>query len=220
MKILVDSGFFFALFDWRDSHHAAAIEKQKWLERFPVVIPWPILYEAINTRFVRRPTRIERFETILRRPDTELIDDSRYRCDAYEETFERAKRGYGAKSLVDSVLCVVLADTNVRISAMLTFNEVTLRVSVHLGALNSSEIELYGCAHRSGAPRRTGPRPARAGWAAEWRDRPRSRKGRCHGAAAWRRMPRSLRSNAPCPRYNGNPDRGNPDRQPRRGDSR
>ena len=123
MKILVDSGFFFALFDQRDSHHAAAIEMEVWIERFPVVIPWPILYETINTRFVRRPLTIVRFETIIRRPDTELLDDSRYRHDAYEETLERAKRGYGARSLVDSVLCAVLADTNVRISAMLTFNQ-------------------------------------------------------------------------------------------------
>lgn len=119
----MDSGFFFALFDQRDSHHASAIEMEEWLERFPVVIPWPILYETINTRFVRRPTTIVRFETILRRPDTELLDDSRYRRDAYEETLEQAKRGYGARSLVDSVLCAVLADTNVRISAMLTFNQ-------------------------------------------------------------------------------------------------
>lgn len=123
MKILVDSGFFFALFDQRDSHHAAAIEMEEWIERFPVVIPWPILYETINTRFVRRPLTIMRFETIIRRPDTELLDDSRYRHDAYEETLEQVKRGYGARSLVDSVLCAVLADTNVRISAMLTFNQ-------------------------------------------------------------------------------------------------
>ena len=121
--LLVDSGFFFALFNPRDSHHTAAIEKQEWLELLPVVIPWPILYETINTRFVRRSTTIVRFETILRRPDTELLDDSRYRRDAYEETLKQAKRGYGTRSLVDSVLCAVLADTNVRISAMLTFNQ-------------------------------------------------------------------------------------------------
>lgn len=119
----MDSGFFFALFDQRDSHHASAIEMEGWLERSPVVIPWPILYETINTRFVRRPPTIMRFEAILRRPDTELLDDSRYRRDAYEEILEQARRGYGARSLVDSVLCAVLADTNVRISAMLTFNQ-------------------------------------------------------------------------------------------------
>ena len=123
MKILVDSGFFFALFEPRDCHHADAVEMEEWLERFPVVVPWPILYETINTRFVRRPTTIARFETILRRPDAELLDDSRYRRDAYEETLEQARRGYGARSLVDSVLCAVLADPNVRISAMLTFNQ-------------------------------------------------------------------------------------------------
>ena len=121
--LLVDSGFFFALLDPRDSHHAAAVERQEWLERLSVVVPWPILYETINTRFARRSVTIERLERILRRPDTELLDDSRYRDDAYEETLARAKRGYGAMSLVDSVLCAVLVDVDVRISAMLTFNE-------------------------------------------------------------------------------------------------
>lgn len=47
--LLVDSGFFFALFDPRDQHHAAAREKQEWLETLAVIMPWPILYETINT---------------------------------------------------------------------------------------------------------------------------------------------------------------------------
>ena len=47
--LLVDSGFFFALFDPRDQHHAAARDKQEWLEMFSFVMPWPILYETINT---------------------------------------------------------------------------------------------------------------------------------------------------------------------------
>ena len=121
--LLVDSGFFFALFDQRDAHHAAAIEKQAWFEHLSLVVPWPILYETINTRFARRAVTIKRFESIIRRPDTELLDDSRYRHRACEEALMRARRGYGAISLVDSLLCAILMDINVRISAMLTFND-------------------------------------------------------------------------------------------------
>ena len=122
--LLVDSGFFFALFNPRDQHHGDACEKQEWLETLSVVVPWPILYETINTRFVRRPETIVRFESILRAHDTVLLDDSPYRLDAYEDVFAQAKAKRNAMSLVDAVLCAILADTNVRIDAMLTFNSI------------------------------------------------------------------------------------------------
>ena len=122
--LLVDSGFFFALFDPRDQHHSDACEKQDWLETLSVVVPWPILYETINTRFVRRPETIVRFESILRAHDTVLLDDSPYRLDAYEGVFAQAKTQLqrNTMSLVDAVLSAILADPNVRIDAMLTFN--------------------------------------------------------------------------------------------------
>ena len=120
--LLVDSGFFFALLDPRDQHHAAAREKQDWLEMLSIVMPWPILYETINTRFTRRPGTIARFESIIHAPETEFLDDGPYRLEAYEDTLAQAKAQRHAMSLVDSVLCAILADTNVRIDAMLTFN--------------------------------------------------------------------------------------------------
>lgn len=120
--LLVDSGFFFALFNPRDQHHGDACEKQDWLEALSVVVAWPILYETINTRFVRRPETIVRFESILRAHDTVLLEDSPYRLDAYEDVLEQAKARRNAMSLVDAVLCAILADPKVRIDAMLTFN--------------------------------------------------------------------------------------------------
>lgn len=47
-RLLVDSGFFFALFNERDRYHADAVEKREWLEILSLVIPWPVLYETIN----------------------------------------------------------------------------------------------------------------------------------------------------------------------------
>lgn len=120
--ILVDSAFFFALFHPKDNHHKEAIEKQEWLDEFRIVVPWPILYETINSQFVKSPETIKSFENIMRRPDTNRLDDSQYRKEAYEETLALAKRGYGARSFVDSVLHAILKDINVRISAMLTFD--------------------------------------------------------------------------------------------------
>lgn len=121
-KVLVDSGFFFALFNERDPHHADARKKREWLEILSLVIPWPILYETLNTRLARRPATIARFESILRDAHIELLNDSPYRLDAYEDALTRAKTQRNAMSLVDSVICAILDDPNVRIDAMLTFN--------------------------------------------------------------------------------------------------
>ena len=63
-----------------------------------------------------------RFESILRSQSTVFIDDSPYRHDAYEDVLIRAKAKRNAMSLVDAALCSILADPNVRIDAMLTFN--------------------------------------------------------------------------------------------------
>ena len=124
--LLVDSGFFFALLDPGDQYYKQASDKQDWLDLFSIVIPWPILYETVNTRLVRRFTRrpgtIARFESIIHAPETEFLDDGPYRLEAYEDTLAQAKAQRHAMSLVDSVLCAILDDTNVRIDAMLTFN--------------------------------------------------------------------------------------------------
>lgn len=135
--LLVDSGFFFALFNPRDQHHDAARDKQEWLEMLSVVMPWPILYETINTRFMRRPETIARFESVIRAPETKFLDDSPYRLEAYENTLTQAKSQDKAMSLVDSVLRAILDDTNVRIGAMLTFN---LRDFEHLCRVQGVEL--------------------------------------------------------------------------------
>ena len=121
-SILVDSGFFFALFDTRDSYHDAAVEKQEYLEMFSLVVPWPIVYETFNTRFSRRPNAIIHFERILTRPHTELLDDTDYKQEAFANAYRSAVSGITAVSLVDAVLLEILNDINVRIHGMLTFN--------------------------------------------------------------------------------------------------
>ena len=120
--LLVDTCFFIALFNPRDEHYADALGKQEWLEMLSVVMPWPILYETIDTRFMRRPETIARFESLMKAPGTEFLDDSPYRLEAYEDTLRPDNRRREAMSLVDTVLHAILEDTNVRIGAMLTFN--------------------------------------------------------------------------------------------------
>ncbi len=120
--VLVDSGFFFALFEPRDSHHEEAVERLDYLEVFSLVVPWPIVYETFNTRFSRRPNTIVRFERILARPHTELLDDTNYRQEAFDNAYRSAVSGVMSVSLVDAILLEILNDINVKIHGMLTFN--------------------------------------------------------------------------------------------------
>lgn len=121
--LLVDSGFFFALFDPRDFHHAKAVQKKKWLDILSVVIPWPVLYETVNTRFAenmsKKPERLQQFKKICR--ESELLDDSPYRLSARENTFQRSEFSQPI-SLVDSIMFLMLEDNNLRIDAILTFD--------------------------------------------------------------------------------------------------
>ena len=119
--LLVDTGYFIALHDERDEHNATAKRHERLLELHPVVLPWPVLYETINTRFARRPAVLTRIDAIVAKETTVLLDDSRYREAAYRQVMRNSRKR--SLSLVDAVLRAVIEDVNVQISALLTFNE-------------------------------------------------------------------------------------------------
>lgn len=64
--ILVDTAFWIAWLDPRDQHHAEAFLKEEWLTDSRIMVPWPILYETVRTRLVRRPERLVRFDRLLK----------------------------------------------------------------------------------------------------------------------------------------------------------
>ena len=139
-RVLIDSSFLFALFTERDQHHVTALQLVEWLDIAAPILAWPILYETVNTRLVRRPANLARFKSIATAPATVLLDDVPYRAGLIARTL--TQRGdTGSLSLVDAVLCKIIEGVNVPVSALLTFNtrdflEVCLRHDVEL--LNSN----------------------------------------------------------------------------------
>ena len=99
--LLVDTGFFIAMYDERDAHHAEAQDKQKLLDVYAVILPWPVLYETIKTRFSRRRRIMARFNAVITSSNTALLDDSPYRVEAYQTVARNVRR---PMSLVDAVL--------------------------------------------------------------------------------------------------------------------
>lgn len=121
-RVLVDTGFLIALLDERDRHHASARRLEEWLDFVPIVLPWPILYETVNTRLARRPQNLAKFGAIVRLPETLLLDDAPYREESLAAVLA-PNPARGPLSLVDAVLCNIIEDVKVPISAMLTFND-------------------------------------------------------------------------------------------------
>lgn len=134
---LVDTGYWYALLDERDQHHSAAIAKSEQLLRLQYLIPWPVMYETLCTRFVRRPIAVQKFEAILKKANAVQVDDCRYRNSALAITLDTTKAHPNKISAVDSVLRLVLDDPSSRIDCMFTFNpsdflDVCLRRNVQI----------------------------------------------------------------------------------------
>ncbi len=52
--VLLDTGFWYAFYDARDIYHKEATDLVEYVMFHRLIIPWPCLYENLNTRFVRR----------------------------------------------------------------------------------------------------------------------------------------------------------------------
>ncbi len=120
-NIVADSGFWFALFNERDRHHDDALRIEANLEQLNLLIPWPTLYETINTRFVRRMECREGLRRYLEKPSTIRIDDAPYKENAISTVIDpRSKREFSA---VDYIIRNILEDPDVKTDALITFNE-------------------------------------------------------------------------------------------------
>jgi len=121
-RVLLDTCFWFALYEARDAHHEEAMLLADDLALDNLVIPWPCLYETLNTRFVGRAERLVSFRALLRRPSVTLLHDEAYRERALASVLEPGRGGMQV-SLVDAVIREMLRDLSIRLDVMVTFNE-------------------------------------------------------------------------------------------------
>ena len=130
--VCVDAGFLIGLYQHSDQYHHTA---QEHFVRFfdqginRLLIPWPTLYESVSTRMVRNRNWIIALDQdwrILRgRGQLDLIEDQPFRHNAIQDCLtEPARPGarYRTLSLTDRVIRYMLADVNLRIDALITYN--------------------------------------------------------------------------------------------------
>ena len=121
-RVLTDTGIWYGLFDQGDQYFARAQTKVDYLDLFQVVLPWPILYETLGTRFVRNAPALRRFESYLKKPHVTLLEDALYRDAALDLTMDSSINRSRPLSLVDCVLRLMLDDVNTKIYYLITFN--------------------------------------------------------------------------------------------------
>lgn len=118
-NIVADSGFWFGLFNARDNYHHEACLIESSIAVHKLLVPWPSLYETMNTRLMRRRTERDRFRNYLKSPSTVLLDDTPYRESSLNYVIEQRSTNL---SLVDHVIRSMLVDPNISIDALITFN--------------------------------------------------------------------------------------------------
>ncbi|MNM65196.1 tRNA(fMet)-specific endonuclease VapC [compost metagenome] len=118
-KVLIDTGYWIALFNERDAHHADARLLDDDLKVHTLLVPWPTLFECVNTRLARRRDVAARFRQFLSRPTTVLVNDAQYRDKSLEFTLGEQHHTY---SLTDHILRSMIEDVDLAVDAFLSFN--------------------------------------------------------------------------------------------------
>lgn len=86
-----------------------------------IIIPFPSLYETVNTDFVSNKKQLAAFnEALNKRSKIEYVFDEKYKAEACSMTFDQAKNK--TASLVDNVILLMLGDKSLNIDAVVTFN--------------------------------------------------------------------------------------------------
>ncbi len=123
-NILVDSCFWIALYTPEETErHERALEILEDMENNKVIIPWPTLYEFINTRLARRKENLYAFEQFLLKPNVQKLPDEEYKELALQNVFELNISRNTSISLIDEVLRQMILDSSLKIDYFITFNK-------------------------------------------------------------------------------------------------
>ena len=122
--LIIDTGFWIALFN-----PDREIEKQELVDLitenikdYLVLIPFPTLYEFLNSKFSRKQNVIAFMEE-LSKPNYIKIDDLEYKEKALNNFFEKSQYLNNEDvSLVDEVIKEMINDINLKTDFIITFD--------------------------------------------------------------------------------------------------
>ncbi len=134
MNICVDTGFLIGLYSEKDPRVRSKAENL-FLQYFnnniqnKLLVPWPILYEAVATQMTKSQKRMEAlnrdWKFLYKQGRLEFLDDKPFREKAIDESFKELLQDplhYRGLSLADRVIRNMLSEPNLRIDYFITFN--------------------------------------------------------------------------------------------------
>ena len=122
MNVLIDTCFWYAFYDGSDEHHEEALRIMDKLEPHRILIPYPSLYETIDTRFCKRKEWVRHFSRLINSGHCALVQDDLYKATSLELSVYSSLNQNRAISLVDMVIRQMIADVNLKTDVVITFN--------------------------------------------------------------------------------------------------
>ncbi|GAA0734281.1 hypothetical protein GCM10009430_49270 [Aquimarina litoralis] len=120
---LIDSGYWFGLLDKKDPFHQTARVIADLIKDHKIIVPYPSMYEVLNSKFIKDKQRLIQFEEIMSSDKIEFIFDEDYRENALNNTYSIHRNPVPKISLVDSIIREMIKDINIKIDFVVTFNE-------------------------------------------------------------------------------------------------
>lgn len=133
-NILIDSCFWITLYDTRGNpkETSEAETIAKLIIDQNIIIPFPTLYEFVNSRLSRKEIILE-FAKLLNRHNFRKLPDTNYKDEALENFFTKSGQGHGDISLVDEIIKLILHDRNIKIDYVVSFDKVVKNEARSLG---------------------------------------------------------------------------------------
>ena len=124
MNIIIDTCYWIALFNPDKHAHLsddiAFIEE--YIENENILIPFPSLYEFLNSKFSRK-CDANNFKQLLSRPNYLKIDDNHYKLNALENFFNKSIYEKNDVSLVDEIIKEIIDTKTYKIDYLISFDE-------------------------------------------------------------------------------------------------
>ena len=124
MRILVDTCVWLAIFDPTDStrDRATVADHAERIRSMTAIIPWPITYETMSSKFAKNRLALQCFEKQLKSPRIQFLDDAPYREAALRHALASSLRQQRPLSLTDCLLRVVVDELGPGLNYLATYN--------------------------------------------------------------------------------------------------
>ncbi len=126
--VILDSGYWISLFNPNDhlEYQDLITKFEKIKNHHKILIPYPTLYEFLNSKFSRNHRTNKFHKELLKENIYSMIDDENYKEEALDNFLRNNayQRGKQDISLVDEVIKLMIDDPNLKTDYIITLDKV------------------------------------------------------------------------------------------------